>query len=395
MGFLFTQKKERIVAIFDIGSGSVGGAIVSIPIEGNSIPVIIKSVRNDIKFHKGFDSSFDSFMKDMSSALNETAISLYDKKIGAPDEINCVLASPWYLSETRTIKLTRDKSFTFTKRLATDLIQKEVNDLTEIYKNKYGILDSSPEVIEQHTMGVSLNGYAIEDPLGRKCKNLELNMVISLAPKLCLDRIRETLSKTYHHTDVRFSSFTLATYLAVRDKYVTPDSYLLLDISGEITDVGIVTKGVLKAVLSFPFGKKTFFKYMCTKLEIELRDAKELFKLYSEGHLSGEFKEKVIPLFKSIENSWGEAFGQCISTLPRTLVLPGTVFLTADNDIKNWFADVLRNEQYIQSMVSSHKCNVITLDGPEFLHMCDIKDGACDPFLMIEAISIMRKIQRK
>ena len=30
---------------------------------------------------------------------------------------------------------------------------------------------------------------------------------------------------------------------------------LLIDVSGEITDVGIVTKGVLRSILSFPFGK--------------------------------------------------------------------------------------------------------------------------------------------
>jgi hypothetical protein len=391
MGFLFTQKKERTIVIFDIGSGSVGGAIAKIPTDGISVPVILKSVRNEIVFHKDFDSDFNLFMKDMTATLNQTASALYDKKIGAPDEIFCVFASPWYLSETRSVKMSKEKNFIFTKRLASELIQKEISNLTESYNNKYGTVESYPDLIEQHTMAVSLNGYKVDDPLGRRCKFIEMDMIISLAPKLCLDKIRETLLKTYHHRNVQFSSFTLASYLAVRDKYVNADSYLLIDISGEITDVGIVTKGVLKSVLSFPFGKKTFFKYMCTKLEIELRDAKELFKLYSDGQLSAEFKDKVIPLFKSIENSWGEAFRQCISTLPRTLVLPATIFLTADNDIKNWFADVLRNEQYIQSMVSGNKSTVVTLDGPEFLNMCDIKDGVCDPFLMIEAIAIMRK----
>lgn len=393
MGFLFSSsKKEKIVAVFDIGSGSVGGAIVRIPLIGKGVPIIIKSVRNEIEFSKDFN--FNSFMKDMIYALNLTANSLYNKKGGALDEIVCVLASPWYLSETRTIKMAREKSFTFTKQLAGELIEKEKLSLTQLYKDKYGTLNSTPQMIEQHTMAVLLNGYAINDPLGKKCYSFEMNMIISLAPRLYLDKIRETLSKTFHHTGVAFSSFIVATYLAVRNKYVTPDSYLLLDISGEITDVGIVTKGVLKSVLSFPFGKKTFFNYMCTKLEIELRDAKELFKLYNDDNLSVEFKKKVIPLFKSIENSWGEAFRQCINTLPRTLILPDTVFLTADNDIKNWFANALRNEEHIQSMVSDHKCVVVTLDGPEFLNMCGVDEGECDPFLMIEAIAIMRKMDK-
>jgi hypothetical protein len=397
MGFLFaSSKKEKTVAIFDIGSGSIGGALVNIPLHDNEIPKILKSVRTEIKFNpeKEFNYDLNLLMKNMVSALNQTATALYNKKAGGPNEIVCVLASPWYLSETRTIKMKQEKSFVFTKRLAGELIQKEISNLTQLYKDKYGTLDSLPEMIEQHTMAVSLNGYSVNEPLGKKCNFLEMNMIISLAPKLCLDKIRETLSKTFHHIDVSFSSFTVDTYLAVRDKYVIPDSYLLLDISGEVTDVGIVSKGILSSVLSFPFGKNTFFKYMCTKLEIELRDAKELFKLYYDNNLSSEFREKVIPLFKSIENSWGEAFQACISTLPRTLVLPSTVFLTADNDIKNWFADVLRNEEYIQSMVSEHKCNIITLDGPEFLNMCSVLEGACDPFIMIESIAKMRKTNK-
>lgn len=395
MGFLFaSQKKERLVAIFDIGSGSVGGAIVRIPTLNKGIPTIIKSVRSEIKSRGDSNSDFSVFMKDMISALSLTVDSLYKEKVGAPDEIYCVMASPWYLSETRVIKLSKEKSFTFTKRLADELIQKEILNLKETYQKKYNNTDSTPELIEQHTMAVFLNGYVVSDPIGKKCQSLEMNMVISLASKSCLNKMREVFSNTFHHTKVSFSSFTVATYLAIRDKYIIPDSYLLIDISGEVTDVGIVTKGVLKSVLSFPFGKKTFFKYMCTKLEIELRDAKELFKLYSQNNLSSQFKEKVVPLFNSIENSWGEAFAQCISTLPRTLVLPSNVFLTADNDIKGWFAEALRNEENIQSKDSNHKYTVVTLDGPEFLNMCDIKEGSCDPFLMIEAIAIMRKMDK-
>lgn len=397
MGFLFSpSKKEKVVAIFDIGSGSVGGALVHIPLSSDGVPIIKKSVRTEIKFRDGKDinSDFSSFLDEMISALNETANSIYNKKAGAPSEIVCVFASPWYLSETRVIKMSQDKPFMFTKRLAGELIQKEISSLTESYKTKYGTLDSAPEMIEQHTMDVALNGYSVNEPLGKKCDFLEMNMIISLAPKLCIDKIHETLSKTFHHINVTFSSFTVDSFLAIRHKYIAPDSYLLLDISAEITDVGIVTKGVLKAVLSFPFGKNTFFKYMCTKLEIELRDAKELFKLYNNNNLSAPFKAKVEPLFQSIENSWGEAFRACISTLPRTLVLPGTVFLTADNDIRSWFAEVLRTEEYIQAMVSDHKCDVITLDGPEFLHMCSVEEGSCDPFLMVEAIAIKRKMDK-
>ncbi len=390
MGFIFSIKKEKLVAIFDIGSGSVGGAMVNIPLNKKEIPKIIKTVSNKIKTEEKID--FKSFINEMNFALHETAVQLYNKKLGAPDEIYCFFSSPWYISETKTIMMMQEKAFIFTNDLADELIKKEVSNFTQVYKDKYGNVEDSAEIMEQHITSISLNGYPIEKPLGMKCQSVEMNMVISLSPKICLEKTKETLLKTFHRSKINFSSFTLATFFAIRDKYINENSYLLIDISGEITDVGIVTKGVLKAILSFPFGKKTFFRYMCTKLEIELRDAKELYQLYMDGNLSDEFKEKATPLFKSIENSWGEAFSECINTLPHALNLPNVIFLTADDDIKEWFANVLRSGNYIKSKISSTSCKVVTLGGEEFLSMCDVKNGPCDPFLMVEAISVMRKM---
>ena len=60
---LFSSKKEKLVAIFDIGSGSVGGMLVSIPKDGKSLPTIIKSTRTDIVTRKELD--YNLFLKDM------------------------------------------------------------------------------------------------------------------------------------------------------------------------------------------------------------------------------------------------------------------------------------------------------------------------------------------
>jgi hypothetical protein len=392
MALFSSSKKERIVAIFDIGSGSVGGAITRIPSDVKDIPTIIKSARTEVPVRD--ELKFDVLLEDMLVALNATATSLYEGKVGAPDEIVCVLASPWYVSETRIIKIDRDHSFVFTKKIADEALQKEISALKSVYDNKYANTKSVPEVIENHVMGVSLNGYLVDEPIGKKSKSIEMHMVISLSPKVCLDKIRKTLSNTFHHMPVSFSSFVMSSYLAVRDKYVVPESYLLLDIGGEVTDVAIINRGVLKASLSFPFGKNTFFKYIYTKMEIELRDAKELFNLFTTDALAVKRKQKAELLFKSIENSWGEAFRACIGTLPHTLNLPNTIFVTADADIRGWFVNVVRNEPYIQSMVADHKATVITLEGPEFLTMCSVKDGTCDPFLMVEAIGFMRKLRK-
>lgn len=390
MGLFSTPPKtERLVAIFDIGSGSVGGAIARIPLDGKSIPSIIQSARTEIVFQN--ELNFTVFLADMLTALTATATELYKSKVGAPEEIICVMASPWYLSETRTIKMSRENSFVFTKRLAEELFQKELTQVKEMYQKKYGGVESAPSVIEHQTLGISLNGYTIADPFGKRTRSLEMNMVISLSPKVCLEGIQKALSPIYHSTPISFSSFTVASYIAVRDRYIGTDSYLLVDISGEITDIGVVRRGILTEVLSFPFGKRTFFKYMCSKMNIELRDAQESLSLYTSGMMSTRMKNKLTPLFTSIENSWRESFRQCLSALPQSTVQSQTTFLTADVDIRDWFASVIRNELYNNGVEGSTSGAVVTLEGPEFLQMCSVKSGLCDPFLMIEAIAVMRK----
>ena len=389
MGFLsFGKNKEKIVAIFDVGSGSVGGAIVKIDTTGKNMPIILKSIRSEIKYRE--DRNFDLFLIDMIEAFNITLNALYESKIGAPKEIFCTLSSPWYVSENRLIKMAREHSFIFNEHILDELVEKEINNITESYKKKY---NNSSEVLEHQVMGISLNGYSVSNPFKKHTKSVEINISISLSLKSCLDKIRESLSKVYPHAEVSFSSFVMNSFIAIRDKYVSPDSYLLIDIGSEITDLGIVSKGILKISLSFPFGNKKLYQIICDQLKIELRDAKELFNLFSKDALASPQKEELMKALKLVESEWGNAFRQCLKVMPNTFSLPETMFLTIDNDTKKWFVDMINNEEYIKSIIVPSKCNIITLDGPSFLNMCNNEGGPCDPFLMIEAIAIMRKIE--
>ena len=382
MGFLFTSKNKKAkntVAIFDIGSGSVGCAIVELPSNESELPTIIKSSYRDIASSN--DNDFDLLFKNMLRALESASSSLNKNNTSVIKEVYCFLASPWYISENRVIKIEREHPFTFTKRFADDLLQKEIFNLSESYKKKYGEEDA-PSVVDNLIMGVSLDGVLIDDPIGKNCKNANINILASLSPKFFLNEIRTSISKSFHHIPINFSSFVASSYVAVRDRYISPNSYLLVDVGNEVTDVSIVTDGILNYSVSFPQGKKTFLRSISKYKNIELRDSQELFNLYTTDNLSLPLKTKVEPLFKSIENNWIKSFNKCLSNLPPDLIIPRSVFLTADVDIKKWIYQIITNQKF----------NVLTLDGPIFLDMCNVKNTTCDPFLMIEAIYITRKI---
>ena len=382
MGFLFTSKKKKAkntVAIFDIGSGSVGCAIVELPENESELPTIIKSSYRDIASSN--DNDFDLLFKNMLRALESASSSLNKNNTSVIKEVYTFLASPWYISENRIIKIEREHPFTFTKRFADDLLQKEIFNLSETYKKKYGE-DDAPSVVDNLIMGVSLDGVLIDDPIGKNCKNANINILASMSSNFFLNEIRTSISKSFHHIPINFSSFVASSYVAVRDRYISPNSYLLVDVGNEVTDVSIVTDGILNYSVSFPQGKKTFLRSISKYKNIELRDSQELFNLYTTDNLSLPLKTKAEPLFKSIENNWVKSFNKCLSNLPPDLIIPRSVFLTTDIDIKKWIYQIITNQKF----------NVLTLDGPIFLDMCNVKNTTCDPFLMIEAIYITRKI---
>jgi len=392
MGFLFTsqKKKNSNVVIFDIGSGSIGAAIVQLPTNKQELPVIIKSTRTEISASE--ESNLDLLLKNMLRAIDSVSININKNNPCVISDVFCVLSSPWYISETRIVKMEREYPFNFNQHFANDLIQKEILNLTESYKKVYGEV-GAPEVIESLIMGVSLNGYQTTDPIGKTCKTIEMNILASLSPVYFLNKIRENISKYFHHIPINFSSFAASTYIAVRDRYIGADSYILMDISGEITDISVITNGILRYSMSFPQGKKTFLRYISDTKKIELRDANELFNLFNAGHLSSQIKIKTNQLFKTIESMWSSEFRKCLDGLPNTIILPDIVFVTADNDIKQWFIDIIQNEDYINSRLG-RKFKVINLDAPQFFEMCSVKNSICDPFLMIEAISVMRKKEK-
>lgn len=381
MGFLFKTKKNKYktVAIFDIGSGSVGGAIVEIPTNISFLPVITSSFRIDIKTRS--DSSFTEFMGSMLKSLDYISHKLLHEKAGRPEEVFCVLSSPWYISETRTIKLDRSIPFIFKRNVADKLLQKELSSLANSYKEKYGD-DGVPDIIENNIISVYLDGKINENPIGKKCNSIQMNMFTSFSPSICINNIKNTIYKTFHEININFSSFPLSSYLAIRDKYVNSSSYLMVDISGEITDIGLVTDGILQSIISFPLGRKTFYKYLCDKLSIEQREAGEILSLYNNNNLIDKHHKKIVGVIKLFEKLWLESFSKSTSLL-NNINIPKEIFITTDNDVKKVFVEILKDFK------------VETLGGGDFLDMCSVEGGPCDPFLMIDSISVMKKVSHR
>ncbi|MDQ5971486.1 MAG: hypothetical protein QG566_432 [Patescibacteria group bacterium] len=395
MGLFGTnEKNEQTIALFGIGSGSVGGALIRFNKNalGDWDPHIVAQERTYIPFQQ--ELNFDNFFANMQTALKSTAKKIYDKKLGAPDSIFCTMTSPWYVSETRKINFKKDTSFTITPKVMNDIINVELSTILKSYEEKYKDMNAMPYLLESKVLHTTLNGYDVLNPLGMKAKSININLFLSICPDSSVINIKDTLNEVFHNNNITFGSFILLMLIIARERLANQASYFLIDINAELTDVGIVTNGVLVATISFPMGKNYIIRQLAKELNKDEQEARSLFSLTASNTISSEEKIKIEPVLTRVRDEWTKLFKDSLALLPQTISLSSNIFLVSDNDASIWFASFLKDKDYTQKLLNQKYFDVTVVEGQKLLDICKVSDGNCDQFLMIEAIALARMLPK-
>lgn len=385
--FSKTKEKEDLIFIFDIRSSGIGGA--AFLMSKNKAPKIIFSIKEQIPIENVLD--FKKFLSATTKVLDSVANKLSIKRLGSPKKIFCVLSSPWYFSQTRTILYKKESPFYLNNKLADSLIQKEVLLFEEEYFKKYKNLDNKLKLLEFKNMRILLNGYPTSEPLGKKTKDLEMTIYLSVAEEKVLNKFKQAVERHFNSKNLKFISFGKASFGVSRDVFVHEDSFLLVDVGGEITDILMIKKDVLRSSISFPFGKNSLIRSIKEKLNCSVDEAKSYFYLYKDQHLSGILNEKLNIIISELKNEWMKKFQESLASITNDISIPSIVFVTADEDLADFFIEIIKKEQFNQYSLTDSKFRVIFL-GNQALHgIVLFGDNVLrDPFLILETIYINR-----
>ncbi len=390
MGIFSRQKGSgELALVFDIGSSSVGGALFEIKKGG--IPKIIGVFREPIIFEEKLDT--EKFLSLTLKALDTVASKIYSANIGKPAKVFCVLSSPFYASATRTIKLERNAPFIFTTKLADDLIEKEIVLFEEEHGVKSLDINSKVRSIELRNMKTSLNGYMVADPINKKAKMLEMVVFISMSGDQILKKIEETVFRHFHLKEIKFSSFAMASFAVARDMFVKQDNFLLVDIAGEVTDISMIRKDILSSSISFPLGRNFMIRRVAETLGCSLSEAKSFISLYKDGHAEKSVEEKLEPIISKLKAEWLKGFQESLVKLSDNISVPSTIFITVDQELADFFGEIIRTEQFSQYTFTESEFKIIFLNKENLHGTAAFQDEVTrDPFLIIESIYINRFI---
>ena len=126
--------------MFDIGSASVAGALVRLSKGKN--PKVMYSVRENMAFQEKLNAK--TFSDSMLRTLNSVVSNLETKGLVHLNFLKmrnkeiqrafCFVSSPWNVSQTKVIKMSKDKKFTVSEEMMKSMISSEIKDFINLEK---------------------------------------------------------------------------------------------------------------------------------------------------------------------------------------------------------------------------------------------------------------------
>ena len=391
------QKEQEVVLVFDVGSASVGGALVLLSKKDK--PRIIYNERKQILFQENLDTK--EFISSIYRVLNDLAyniekkgltnlnfLKLKDKRI---KKSFCFFSSPWHISQTKIIEVKKEKNFSLSKELIESLIQKEEKDFINHGLNKYPEVfgkDKDVEIIDRKIIQTKLNGYIVNNPINKKVKTVEMSIFMGFISKKITKKISQIISEVFHINELYMHSFTLPSFLTLRDIFEMEDNFIFIDVSGEVTDISFVKEDVLRETQSFPIGRNSFIKKIMDYFGVSHKIAISILETYTKGLSDEKTKIKIEKTLEDLKKEWLGFLENSMFDLSKGAILPRTIFLTTDNDIEKVISETIKQEKFVKLVFPGYnkRPNIILINSDKTDFICEFGDNTeKDVFTCIEA----------
>jgi len=395
--FLTFKKKIQPVIVFDIGSASIGAAVVFFEKE---VPHIAYCTRVNLPFlkvakKKHLLSQIEEILTQIAHDIQKNGLQIEGEQAVVPRKIVCIFSPLWSNTQTTCASFEAKKRFRVTDQIMDNLLAQIHKESKENNKKKGG----SMEVIEEIVISTLLNGYPTDSPLGKETQSIEVTYFESVITKTLHEKISSTIHKTFSpDIPLLFRSLTLVSFTVVRDLFEDIKDFLLIDVTGEITELAVVRNSILEDTISFPYGRNTLVRNIAKKTrsipeDVLSRVTLALFYTDAQTGTDSENTSEIKELLSKEEKLWTEMFGKaCDEISSEVHLLPQDVFLIADGEYTHWFSRMIERVDFSQFTPTREAFLVHTLTGEHLEDVCTHSDGVTrDNFLIIGSLLHHRK----
>jgi hypothetical protein len=385
--FSFLQREKNIkhsepVVLFDITSGSVGASLVEFSPDG--VPVMRDVVRESFPYSN--DEYSRPHMQLMFKALEHVAAVLHSRNHVSPKHVYCFLSSPWYFGSSISVSKKGDIPFEVNKGMVVDMLADKIRDFGVHAKNNY-FGGEEISTLEKKTIQARLNGFPVEKIKKTTVKELDLVFYISSTSKHLIKEIENRIHRSYNR-EVKFASFMFSSFIVSRDILAGENDYLLVDISGNITEASLVRHDILLETDTFPYGTHTFIQKIAEELSMDIEHARSLFSMYKHDVLEPVTKKKVQNAIRTSMKSWIQSMQNLMSELTDRHILPRKIILASSTESAQVFGHLFKAPELTSLLTTAPEFDVIILDIEHMKDFVDVSEVESDTNLTMQAVFI-------
>lgn len=354
MSFLSRKKGEGdLVALIDIGSNQISGAIFrSGQKNKNTISSTILFFTQTELSSKSL-TTFKDYFKETNQAL-EKILKALKASPHRPQSIFCFLSSSYFITQTKDIVWRSEQKKPITKQKIDEFSHRTAEDFVSKHSSLYPeILNDRTVVIENETMSVALDGYKYSRTTVGIASKVEINQYVSIGSAALLGYFKNTIENFFPKTKIRFQTFTFAAYTVFKDLMIGEKDFFLIDAAGDITDILVISDGVLAEHRTFPFGRRQILKKLATLAGTVPAEAESLLKLLTENKASQTASTRASQALEKIFVDWSASFINTISQIAETVFIPSRVYLIGYDNADILLADWIKKIDLSKLLLSS------------------------------------------
>lgn len=343
------NKKSKVTLLLDIGNGSVSSALAIY--KGKDIPYIIYSntlpiyldLESDIKsISANVEKNLDaSILKTLTSAFNDP----YFKKNKISKTVDNALvsfSSPWFAMKSKEVDINKDKEFVITESFLKNVLDKETEKFLEETSSSDDVLHKGNNFyVEKAITSTKINGYYLINSLGKKTKSLNMYLYMSLVLNDMVNMVRKTIGTHTHLSDseIYLHTFPFISFSVSNIMFPAKSSYLLMDITSEITDFTLVKDKTIISTASFPIGRNFIIRQISKVFDVSFEIAESFLHMFINKKTDSNVTERIVDILSDIEKEWSIYLEDALLRLSPSMLLPTTIYMTAEEDVIPLYVD--------------------------------------------------------
>ncbi|MDE2213205.1 MAG: hypothetical protein KGJ34_01580 [Patescibacteria group bacterium] len=380
---LFGKKEEaatKTIAILDIGSGSVGCALILLDRKGP--PSILAHTREEAHLESGRtgEKLQSTILASAKKALETIAKSAHKSpkgKDGYIEHLAIFLPAPWSTLFLRNIRLAREMPVHVTPALiegmVADYVKRERPD------------ENTEVVIERSAVGIRLNGYGVNDlPNDVSASTVELSIVSATSSKTFIGNLRDIARPILGgHVPLSFHSTPVAATYALSTLFPETPDYILCNSEGELTELLLVLEHTPSAAATSTAACNTILRTVSVHADMARAEANSALALARDAR--SPMSAKLEKTLASAQRECADGFRAAATELIASFSPPRTIYVIGEGQSAQWYAESLAHAPFLKSLFPLG----VAVDNVQYSTLAkNIKQsgGSSDVFLALEAI---------